>query len=263
MQTQQRPTELVTKLPNRPPRRGLMVAAAAAIIVLAIGVGALLFNSDAPEVVDPPPTTPAPTTTVTPTTLAPALGVVDTLNEGAATADWGAVEAVFADTATLQFISPQGTSEEILIADPYSGEGIADWSGDGTVTWLDWFLRQGAEIYIGQTTTMLACEPLDATTVVCDEVRDGFVFKSAGHKATWTLTVSDGLITTFVLDLTESTANGSDPTKVGRYRVWVNENRPEMMDELFVDFVTFAVTPENLATHRQTVAEWQAAQAGS
>lgn len=258
MQTQQRPTQSVAGRPVPPPRRWL-VAAAAAAVVLAIGAGAFLFNNDSSEVVDPPPTT-----TVAPTTVPPVPAEVDAFNEAATAADWAAVAALFADSATMQFMSPEGPSPEIQMTDPIPEDaGIVDWNGDGAVTEFDWFLTQGAEMYVGQTTSVLACEALDAAMVVCDEAREGFVFKSAGHKATWTLTVSDGLFTSLVFDLTESTANGSDPLEVGRYRIWIRDNHPELEAELFADPVTLSITPDNLETHRELVAEWSAEQAGS
>jgi hypothetical protein len=258
MQTQQRPTEFVTQRPTRPPRRWLVTAVAAAVVVLVIGAGALLFNNDSPEVIDPPPTTLAPTTTTL--QLDPAvLEVGDALNAAATVADWGAVTALFADSATLQFISPEGPSPEVSMSDPIPEDaGLVDWNGDGAVTQLDWFLRQGAEIHVGQTTAMLACEAVDAATLVCDEAREGFVFKTEGHKVTWTLTVGDGVITNLVLDVTQSTANGSDPLEVGRYRIWIGDNYPELEGELFADPITLAITPDNLDTHHQLVAEWQA-----
>lgn len=265
MQTQQRPTELVTKIPNKQPRRWLVAAAAAATVVLAIGLGAFLFNNDAPEVVDPPPTTPAPTTTVAPTTtLPPVLQTGEGFNQAAITADWDAVAALFTDTATLQFVGPDGPSPLIQFTDPLpDGAGIADWSGDGAVTEFDWFLRQGAEIYVGHTTAALACEAVDAATLVCDEVREGFAFKATGHKAVWTLTVANGQVTALVLDLTESTSDGADRAKVGSYRSWVRDNRPEQLEGLFVDFATLDINPDNLEIHRALVAEWQAEQTGS
>lgn len=268
MQTQQRPTELVTGRPVKPPRRWLPAAVAAAFIVVVIGAGTFLSSDSG--VVDPPPatetptTTMAPTTTVAPITVPPSLGVAETLNDAATSSDWAAVAALFADSATLQFVGAQGTSPAVAMTDPLPAEaGIADWNGDGAVTELDWFLRQGAEIYVGQTTTMLACEAADATSVVCDETREGFVFKSEGHKATWRLTVDDGLITGLVLDLSASTANGSDPLEVGRYRIWVGENHAELEDGLFADPVTLAISPDNLETHRELIAEWQAETVGS
>ena len=270
MQTQERPTQFRPEPPAQPRRRWLIPALAAAVIVVLIGVGAVLFNNDGSEVVDPTPTTvvtttAAPTTTTTlPAPDPAALTAADVLNEAATTADWAAVEAVFAESATIQFISQQGTTDPVSIDNPLAPDaGIVDWNGDGAVTELDWFLTQGAEIYVGRTTTVLVCEPGAGGTAVCDEVREGFVFKSDDHVVKWILTVEDGLITNLAFDVSESTANAADPLQVGRYQRWVGDNRPELEAELFTGFATMTLTPDTLETHRQLVAEWQAEGAGS
>lgn len=268
MQTQQRPGELVARGPRRPRRRWLVVAAAAAAVAVVIGAGTFLLSGSG--VVDPPPVTQMPTTTVAPTTtvtstIAPAsLGTATALNDRAVSADWSGVAALFADSATLQFVEPDGPSAKTPISDPVPEEvGIVDWNDDGVVTQLDWFLQVGAEIYVGQATSVLACDAVDATTALCDEVREGFVFESAGYEVTWTLTVEDGLITALVFDVSASTADGSDPLEVGRYRIWVADNHPELVEGLFDSPVALHISPANVETHRELIAAWHEETVGS
>lgn len=53
--------------------------------------------------------------------------------------------------------------------------------------------------------------------------------------------------------------NGTDTLAEAEYRMWVRDNRPELMADLF-DSVNQGLnyTPDTIDVHRELVAEWQA-----
>ena len=100
---------------------------------------------------------------------------------------------------------------------------------------------------------------------MCDEVLGGSPFFNdpSGRRISTTDTVVDSLITAQVLDA--STWNYSqwferrmDVALVFPYQQWVQANRPELEEELFADFAFLRMTPDNVETHRQLIAEWRA-----
>lgn len=242
MQTQERPIEVVRKPEARRPRRRLIpaLAGALAVIAIAVGVWALTSNPE-PEFADWSP-----------------LQLTDSFNEGVISGDWAGVRDVLAPEATYQITTSGGGTPVIRFADEIPpGAGVEDWDGDGVVTEYDGFATLGAEIYSGGITSFLSCTQPDAFTAVCEEAREGYAFFSPSHSATWTVSVSDGLVTAIVIDLV---GNGVDALAVNQYRLWVGENRPDVKDQLFNSFNERILTPDTVELHRELATEWLATQ---
>jgi hypothetical protein len=264
VQTEERQTEFVPEKAQRTTRRRLVPALAAglALIVAAGGLWAITRTSE-PDVATP-------------------LEVTDLFNETVATADWSAASELYAADATYQWLFPGGQSEVIRFAEQrYPFRNLAelpgygsfpDWDGDGIVTELDSFQASlGGEIYASGTTNFLSCSQPDGATSVCTEAREGYAFTNPAYAAQWTFTISDGLISSIVIEITAPNpplgsnrpcyfceTGGVDPTAVAEYEQWVMENRPELVDDLFWLSGQRELTPENIDTHRELVAEWVA-----
>ena len=242
MQTQERPVEVVRKPKADRPRRRLIpaLAGALAVIAIAVGVWALTSNPE-PEVADASP-----------------LQLTERFDSAVASADWAAVRDVLAPDATYQLTSSGGESPVIRFADELPDSApVEDWDGDGVVTEYDGFATLGAEIYAGGITSFLSCTQPDAFTAVCEEAREGYAFFSPSHSATWTVSVSDGLVTSIVIDVV---GNGVDALAANQYRLWVVENRPDVKDQLFNAFNERILTPDTVDLHRELATEWLATQ---
>lgn len=241
MQTQERPSEVIGKPRATRPRRRLIpaLAGALAVIVVAVGVWALTTNGER-NIADRTP-----------------LEVTDLFNERVVTADPNS--DLYAADATWQLIQGGDASPVFRFSDVLPDESpVLDWDGDGQITEMDNFFSLGVELYAGGVTDFLACAQSDTVTALCDEIREGYAFKNPSHSANWTFTITDGLISKIVIDLV---GNGTDAAAVNSYRLWVDENRPELVDDLFASAflgTQLQLTPDTIETHRQIVAEWQA-----
>jgi len=239
MQTQDIPIQIVPEERSPRPKRRLIPALAGALAVLVIAVGAwALTRSTEPDFADRSP-----------------LQVTDRFNEAVVTADRGAGPDLYAPGATWQLITVDGPSPVFRFSDELPATApVLDWDGDGQITELDNFFSLGVELYAGGVTDFLVCSQPDGVTAICDEVREGYAFKNPNHSATWTFTIADGLISSIVIDLV---GDGTDLVTAAQYRLWVRDNQPELMSELF-DSVNQSLiyTPETLDVHRELIAEW-------
>lgn len=237
MQTQEKPVRIVDPPRSIRPKRRLVPALAGAVAVIAIAVGVWALTGDSEQDV---------------ADLSP-VEVTDLFNEGIVTADYSGGFQYYTADATYQLEQ----SPAIRFSDELpETAGVADWDGDGKVTEMDGFIRLGAELYAGGVTTLLSCSPADAATAVCDEVREGFAFKSPSHSAKWTFTFTDGLINSIVIDVV---GQGTDVSLLRTYGGWVEQNRPELAGELIHEFTgAWKLNPDTIETHRELVAEWQA-----
>lgn len=240
MQTREQPVEMV-RVPRRErPQKRLAPALAAALALVVVGAGVwALTRSDAPVANRSP------------------LEVADQFNQLVATGEWETGRALYAEGATYQINWSGQEGEVIVLSDPFPEDaGVPDWDGDGVVTNMDAFDWLGSELYAAGTTSFLACTQTDATTAVCDEVREGFAFPSSSHSATWTITTNEaGLVTSIVI---EGRGEGTSSGLVADYSLWLIVNHPELEEELLDGFGTLRLTPDTVDTHRQMVAEWQA-----
>ena len=241
MQTQEKPVRIVeTPRAIRPKRRLVpALAGAIAVVVVVAGVWALTGNTESDVAARSP------------------LEVTELLNEGVVTADHSGGLEYYTAEATYQLVFVDGQSPAIRFSDDLpETAGVADWDGDGKVTEMDGFIGLGAEVYAGGATNLLSCSQADAATVVCDEIREGFAFTSPGHSANWTLTFTDGLIDSIVIDLV---GQGTDSSALRTYGLWATRNRPALAEGLFNESTgEWKLTPDTIETHRQLVAEWQA-----
>ncbi|NNL98520.1 MAG: hypothetical protein HKO63_09985 [Acidimicrobiia bacterium] len=241
MQTQEKPIQIVREQAAPRQRRRLIPALAGAMAVLVIGAGVWgLTRNTEPDVAFGSP-----------------IEATDVFNADVVTANWAGGGEYYTADATFQFIFVDGQSPAIRFSDELpESAGVPDWDGDGTVTELDGFIGNGADVYAGGTTTLLTCSQLDAVTAVCDEVREGFAFKNPAHSATWTFTIADGRIDSIVIEIM---GEGTDPAALRTYGAWVEQNRPEVAGDLINEFTgAWRLTPDTMETHRQLVAEWVA-----
>ena len=105
------------------------------------------------------------------------------------------------------------------------------------------------------------CEQIDGTTVVCNEVLEGWPFmdRAIGEYVVFsTFTVVDGSITRQVLDWSATETHKYDSSTVIEYQDWIRANQPELEADLFRSFGGLNVTPDNVETHRELMAEWKA-----
>ncbi len=250
MQTQEKPIQIVPKERSSRPRRRLVPTLAGAMAVIVITVGAwALTRSTETVVANPTP-----------------LEVTNLFNEAVSSADWPALRALFTDTSTQQFILPTETIPLIRLMDPIplggdlTSLGLFDWNGDETISEFDGLVRRVSGRYAGATTTLLSCAQVDAVTVVCDEVLEGYAFKNPLHMRTWTFTIADGSIANVVFDFSLSEASPIDADAVAVYEAWVMGNRPELTRDLFTFGGELRIEPDTIEIHRQLVTEWQAQQ---
>jgi len=239
MQTQDKPIQIVPEVRSSRPKRRLIPTLAGALAVLVIAVGAwALTRSTEPNFADGSP-----------------LQVMDRFNEAVVTADTNAASDLYTPDATWQVTGSEGASPVFRFSDELPATApVLDWDGDGRVTEFDNWTSLGMDVYAGGVTTLLSCTQPDASTALCDEVREGYAFTNPGHSAAWTFTIADGLISSIVIDLV---GDGTDHVAVAQYRLWVRDTQPELLSELF-DPVnqTMMFTPDTIEVHRELVAEW-------
>ena len=241
MQTREKPIQIVRE-PRTPRSRRRLVpvlAGAIAVVVIAVGVVALTGNTESDVAARSP------------------LELTDAFNEGVITADYGAVGDLYTPDATWQIFFEDGESPALRFSDGLPDSApVPDWDGDGRVTELDNFASLGVELYAGGTTNFLSCTQPDASTVVCDEVREGFAFPNQSHSANWTFTIADGLIDSIVIEVA---GQGTNSSALRNYGLWIGANYPEMAGDLINEFTgEWKLNPDTIETHRELVAEWQA-----
>ena len=242
MQTQEKPIQIVPEKQAPSPRRRLIPALAGAMTVLVIGAGVWgLTRNTEPDAAGRTP-----------------LEVMDLLQEGVVTANYSGSSDFYTADATYQLTFPDGESSPAFRFSDELPETapVLDWDGDGQVTEMDGFIALGAELYAGGATSFLSCTQADAATAVCEEIREGFAFQNPSHSATWTVTFTDGLIDSIVVDLA---GEGTDQSALRTYGMWVNVNRPELAGDLVNEFSgEWKLTPDTVGTHRELIAEWLA-----
>ena len=221
MQTETRP-DVMQHEPPAPRRRGWIPAAAAVLVLAALGVGAWLFGG-ADSTVPPATEAPVPTTAVqVPTTEA---AVVET------TAAPTAEELTQARIAVATQAIDDWTAGDVdAFFSHFSEDGRIQ---DTAVT--DLSLQRDMAFYmsLGQIVVISECRPVTGTTISCDTVMTDDLSRSIGAEieGEWTLRVEDGAVTYLnwsfpILDL--------DPlTLVEEMPAWIAENHPDVFDDVF------------------------------
>ena len=241
----------VAEMPDVSPRRhwnqGLLVGAAAFAVVVIVGVAVFLVTqgSNEPGVANGMPTP---------------LEVGESMNQATVAGDLEALRLLYDDLATFTDMFSGDTAP--LMAQ--SGNPFPDMDGDEAITWFDEILWDAANDYAAGVTLAYTCDQTDPSTVVCDGVYEGHAFLSetSDMQVTNTFTVEDGLITHHQFDARPLHRAGYYAEK-GRdittgpnaeYRQWVKENHPETGNLFWAGHIT----PDNVETHRELIAEWRA-----
>ena len=273
MQTQDQPTQTASA-PRPPTKKRWLVpalAGAAAVIAAIVVAVALLSGSDEPDVTNEAPLTP--------------LEVGEAMNLAHVTGDVGAERSLYADDATFTDLastllpgsgravedlplstllaSVAGPDGSYMRPDPvWPAVGPDDWDADGDrlLTVFDVQSIVTATEYAAGVSVYHTCTQADATTIVCDDVLEGFPFLTdpSGYQVTNTYTVVDGRITHRVLDYTNTIGKRVDAARVIDYQEWVRANRPELESRLFNFFGSLRIRPDSLEPHREAIAEWKA-----
>jgi hypothetical protein len=256
MDTEQTPLR-VAGTPEPPPRRHwnqVLVGAAAFAVVVIVGVAVLLVTrgNDEPDVGNGMPTP---------------LEVGEAMNRATVAGDLEAQRNLYDDAAT--FTDVMASTGLLLRASPAP---IPDFDGDEVITMVDEILWDAAHDYAAGVTLAYTCNQTDPSTVVCEGVFEGHAFLSetSDQQVTNTFTVEDGLITHHQFDASPNHFAGyhneklehavpyservEDPRTWNEYLQWVKENHPETGNLFWVGHLT----PDNVETHRELIAEWRA-----
>jgi len=265
VQTQERPKIEAQGPRDQRPGWLMPALAGAVVIILAIVLSTqLLGGNEGGDVTNPGPT---PTTAPTPTTLPEAavlspLEVTDLYNQAVDAGDWVALRALFADTAEFEVNSETGETfvERVPLVD-FVPQTPYDWDGDGAIDGFDALIDDAARQTAAGTTAFVSCSQADAVTATCVEVWEGFAFARPDiEHSTWTLTIVDGQITTYILEVVRRDSP-IDTDLTSQYYTWVSDNKPELsIGELFEDIISPQVSPDTARVHDQLVAEWLADQ---
>lgn len=264
------------------PRRLLVVAAAAGVLVLALGAALVIFAGlrEDPEVLEEP----AP--------LSP-LEVVGALNQATATGDLGEIRALWADDATRARTSdPAG--EEFPLSDDCFGtnscwstpETLKDWDGDGKVTGHD-DVRQllALQSIQGATQPYVDCTQTDAVTVTCNHssVDAAFADDPAAQPPSSQLAIPR--FTTFVIEdgrIAHTLTLWPDECLLGKgvrntdvqafchpwppylaslegdYIDWLRQTLPADVAGALSNIAELHVNTDTFEDHRRLIAEWRA-----
>jgi len=269
MQTQETPTQTVPA--GSPPTRKRWVipslTGAAAVVVAIVLAVALAGGEDEP--LPPVGNTTVPTTVPESAPLTP-LEIGEALNQAALTGDWEAERLLYAEGArytnqvavVVGLNAPENTpmTEPATLYETFPIMNVFDWDGDGTSTILDAVASNTMVNYATGVTTRYSCKEVDATTLFCDILGEGYPFYAAAgpNGLTHTYTVVDGRMTEEVSDgpLREI---GSALT-MREYHDWVRASHAELDVDgaLFETWGGLLITADTVETHRELIAEWRA-----
>ncbi len=248
MQTQKQ-VGLPTPPPKKTPRRWIPAIASFAAAVAAIVVVAAIWasSSDEPDVGGRTP-----------------LEVGEALNSYAIAGDWEAARLLYADGATYTNsvgFGLGGVALNVPMAETidFPEPEYVDWDGDGSITLFDEQAALMKESYATGVTRFLSCSQTDPSTVVCDLPYEGYAFRTTNPiLLPTTYTVVEGRITSQTLDASEMEGWYYDTNLRIEYQEWVRTSEPDLEGDLFRSFGSPSITPDNIETHRELIAEWRA-----
>ena len=182
--------------------------------------------------------------------------------------DWRAIQAAYSEDAAYDWVTPESAdggpglfsepNARFPVIFPYS-----DWDGDGTITNLDALTSNEMMQYVNGRTELGDCVVDEGDRVICDQPSARGIFWTDGNElysGTWTYTIEDGVIAHVAFEIVRG-SSGLARARAAEFEMWLDDNRPELGDTLFIPFTDRGsawIGPDTYELFREVVSEWDA-----